>query len=145
MTRRKLYALIGGVGSFWVAAVLVVFLVIMPKCQNKLGGQLTVDDKPFVPARCFSEQRVARVGVAIESADGRRIIVDQLDRGGAMVTVGHRDLSGTTELGTCAELAIDKTSVEINGIDNVLGRVTFTCRTDRGRSVLGTITFENCH
>jgi hypothetical protein len=144
MTRGKLYALIGGVGSFWVAAVLVVFLVLLPKCTNKLEGQLTVDGKPFVPEHCWSEQRVSRVGVAIESADGRRIVADRLEHGGAMVAVGHRDVAGTHELGACADLAIDKTHTEINGVDNVEGRVTFTCRGD-ARSVLGTITFENCH
>src|SRR5262249_51629205 len=118
-------------GWMGIAAV-VLALVALPACSNKLSGEATVDGKAFVPDTRRSGQRWGAAGVEIEAKDGRRLRAAQTVDGGGMIVVFAPGADRGTTLGACADLKVEKQNSTINSITNVQGKIALHCQTDRG-------------
>ena len=131
-----------GAGSVSVLATvaLLVFLVFLPMCSNKLEGQATIDGTAFVPDSCHSGQRWNFVGVQIEAKDGRKLRAAQTVSGDGVIFVFPAGSDRGAELDGCAEVSVERQHSTINNVTNVEGQVTLRCP-----SATGSITFENCH
>ena len=121
----------------------VLSLALTVACTNKLSGEVTVDDQPFVIESCESGQRNGFVGVDLTASDGRRLRVVQTPSGAPQVFLFAGEAVGQ-ELGACGSFTIQFQNSTINDIKNVMGEARLDCTTDEHR-VKGTVTFENCH
>lgn len=124
--------------------IVVAFLALGAGCKAKLGGDLTVDGKPFTLDSCRSGQAFGFSGVDLLDPDGKklRLVVNPNGTGAAIVfppgaTVGE-------EVGPCGPLTVTAQNSTINSIKNVEGSATLDC-TRGAHAIKGSVTFENCH
>lgn len=118
-------------------------LLLLAGCSAKFTANLTVGGKPFQPVSCRSGEPSGFAGVDLTDDTGTRLRLVALPSGqaDAFVFPGGADLG--TELGPCGPMSLERKSSRINGVYNVTGKATLSCK---GKTdVSGTVEFDNCH
>jgi hypothetical protein len=126
-----------------VRALAIVTVLAWSACTAKFGGQIQIDGAAFVAKTCRSGQALGFSGVELASDTTRVRLLTQAD-GTAVVGLFEAAAARGVGLGRCATLTMRAQSSRINSIQNMSGEARFACR-EHGRTVDGTISFENCH
>lgn len=118
-------------------------LLLLAGCSAKITSTLMVGSKPFQPTSCRSGQPNGFGGVDLVDDSGTRLRLVSLPNGQANAFVFPSGANLGTELGACGPLMLERQSSRINGVYNVRGTATLSCK---GKMlVAGSVQFENCH
>ncbi len=111
-------------------------------CTAELTSDLKVDGESFVPTSCRAGQVNSFSGVDLIDDSGRtlRLVQSTTNLPSAIVLGGQAPV----DLGSCGAMTVTRQSSTVNDITNVMGDATLKCEAD-GHSVVGTISFKNCH
>jgi len=123
----------------WVAVVVAV-----AACHAKVTSDLKLDGKPFVVTGCRSGGAFGFSGIQLTDDAGTRIrLVAQVD-GSTGVAVFAPNADRGDSLGACGTLEMHAQNSRINNVRNMEGNAKLSCSAV-GRTLEGSVTFENCH
>jgi hypothetical protein len=118
--------------------------LVLAGCQSKLSSTVTLDGKPFSIESCRSGEASGFHGVDLIQSDGTKLRLVAMPNGQAAAHVFAPGAATSIELGACGTFSVQRQNSRINNIHNVMGSANLSCTKD-GRSVGGSVTFENCH
>ena len=120
-----------------------VALLLLAGCSAKIISSLTVGARPFQPASCRSGEPNGFAGVDLMDGSGARLRLVSLPNGQAAALLFAPGANQGTELGTCGPISLERQNSRINGVSNMRGTATLSCK---GKTpVAGSVQFENCH
>ena len=118
-------------------------LLLLAGCTAKITSSLTVGARPFQPASCRSSEPNGVAGVDLMDGSGARLRLVSLPNGQANALFFGAGANLGTELGACGPITLEQQNSRINGVYNVRGTATLSCK---GKvSIVGSVQFENCH
>ena len=113
-------------------------------CAAHVSSTVQVNGDRFAARTCRSGQAYGFSGVELEDDRGQRLrLAHNLDGTFQAVYFPPGNAVGEN-MGACGTMTVQQGTGVINGVRNVEGGVTLTCRTQT-RQVMGSATFENCH
>lgn len=123
---------------------LAVVVAAATACTAHFTGALEIDGQPFEILTCHSGQALGFSGVELVDARDRRVRVAQdIDGTPAVVYFASGQERGEP-LGSCATIHTQRGTGVIDGVRNVDGTASLSCKTAE-RRVTGDVRFENCH
>jgi hypothetical protein len=127
-----------------VPLAVVVLAAGATACTAHFTGKLEIDGQPFEVLTCNSGQALGFSGVELADARDRRVRVAQdIDGTPAVVYFSSGQQRGEP-LGSCATIQLQRGTGVVDGVRNVDGTASLSCKTPE-RRVTGNVRFENCH
>jgi hypothetical protein len=127
-----------------LVSLAVVTVAAITACTAHFTGALEIDGQPFEILTCHSGQALGFSGVELVDARDRRVRVAQdIDGTPAVVYFASGQERGEP-LGPCATIRTQRGTGVIDGVRNVDGTASLSCKTPE-RRVTGDVRFENCH
>jgi hypothetical protein len=131
-------------GTFLFMAVL---LGVLLACKSKQSGSITLNGAAFQIEECRSGKANAPPFEGVDFLDtaGRRVRFLRNELGQVRTFVfDPGQLTGELVGEGCGSVSVTEQNSEVNGVKNVQGNVSANC-SGGGRTVVASVTFENCH
>ncbi len=124
--------------------LVVVVVVSVAGCSNKIGGEVTVNGEKLELSSCRSGAVYGFRGVEVTAKSGLKLRIVATATDEAYLAVMPAGAETGTDVGTCGTLKISDQNSTINDVKNVEGKAKLDCNRD-GFEIKGTVEFENCH
>lgn len=113
-------------------------------CTAHVTSSVKINGVPFQPTTCVSGQSHGFPGVELADPQGNRLRMGTNFDGTTAVAYFTPASPVGDVLGTCANLSVQQGTGVINGVRNLEGSASLSCRTERNQ-IEGAVLFENCH
>jgi hypothetical protein len=119
-------------------------LLVLVGCAAHVTSSLKIDGSDFVPTTCRSGQVRGFAGVELADGQQRRLRLAQAVDGTFQVIYFSPGAPVGENLGSCGTMTLQNGIAVVNGVRNVEGNATLSCRGARN-TVLGSVAFKGCH